>query len=87
MVLPALKLSNMNAGILIMMQQVRLMMFSLWGGVVVAHEILVSAQGPFLGLGLRGLGPGLDNKPDCHLPDLPWPIHNITNFQTSPDIT
>ena len=28
-VLPALKLSNMNAGILIMMQQVRLMMFSL----------------------------------------------------------
>ena len=35
-----------------------------WGGVV-AHEILVSAQTPlvfgFLGLGLRGLGPGLDN--------------------------
>ena len=33
--------------------------------VVVAHEILVSAQGPlvfgFLCLGLRGLGPGLDN--------------------------
>ena len=29
MVLPALNLSNMNAGILIMMQQVRLMMFSL----------------------------------------------------------
>ena len=33
--------------------------------VVVAYEILVSAQGPlvlgFLGLGLRGLGPGLDN--------------------------
>ena len=33
-------------------------------GGVVAHEILVSAQGPlvlgFLGLGLRGLGPGLD---------------------------
>ena len=32
----------------------------------VAYEILVSAQGPlvlgFLGLGLRGLGPGLDNK-------------------------
>ena len=31
----------------------------------VAHEILVSAQCPlvfgFLGLGLRGLGPGLDN--------------------------
>ena len=43
-----------------------------WGGgvvvvVVVAHEILVSAQGPlvfgFLGLGLWGLGPGLDNIP------------------------
>ena len=38
-----------------------------WGGVAVAHEILVSAQGPFLGfwvlgLGLRGLGPGLDNS-------------------------
>ena len=36
-----------------------------WLGGVVAHEILVSAQGPlvfgFLGLGLRGLGPGLDN--------------------------
>ena len=35
-----------------------------WGGVV-AHEILVSAQGPlvfgFLSLGLSGLGPGLDN--------------------------
>ena len=33
--------------------------------VVVAYEILVSAQGPlvfwFLGLGLKGLGPGLDN--------------------------
>ena len=28
-VLPALKLFNMNAGILIMMQQVRLMMFSM----------------------------------------------------------
>ena len=40
-VLPALNLSNMNAGILIMMQQVRLMV------VVVAHKILVSAQGPF----------------------------------------
>ena len=80
-VLPALKLSNMNAGILIKMQQVRLMMFSLdtvdysmsflllstqnffcWtsGGdhsepfllfivrpLLHAHEILVSAQGPF----------------------------------------
>ena len=41
-----------------------------WVGVVgwwvVAHEILVSAKGPLvLGfgfLGLRGLGPGLDNK-------------------------
>ena len=36
-----------------------------WGWVV-AHKILVSAQGPlvfgFLGLGLRGLGPGLDNR-------------------------
>ena len=32
-----------------------------WGGVV-AHEILVSAQGPLvLGFGLKGLGPELDN--------------------------
>ena len=35
------------------------------GWVVVAYRILVSSQGPlvlgFLGLGLRGLGPGLDN--------------------------
>ena len=35
------------------------------GYVVVAHEILVSAQGPldlgFWVLGLRGFGPGLDN--------------------------
>ena len=35
------------------------------GGVVgwVAHEILVSAQGPFgfFGFGAKGLGPGLDN--------------------------
>ena len=53
----------MNAGILIMMQQLRLMMWD--GVVVVAHAILVSAQGPlvfvFLCLGIRGLGPGLDN--------------------------
>ena len=58
---------------MIMMQQVRLMMFSLkmvgwgggmgWGGgVVVAHKILVSAQGPLVfgiwvwGLGVWGLG-------------------------------
>ena len=43
------------------------------------HEILVSAQGPllfgFLGLGLRGLGPGLDNN---------YPSHFIFN-QTIPD--
>ena len=35
------------------------------GGVgwVVAHEVLVSAQGPLvLGFGVWGLGPGLDNK-------------------------
>ena len=32
-----------------------------WGWVV-AHEILVSAQGPLvLGFGANGLGPGLDN--------------------------
>ena len=34
------------------------------GGVVggVAHEILVSAQGPLVfGVGAKGLGPGLDN--------------------------
>ena len=52
-----------------MMPQVRLIMFSLimvdystgWGGVV-AHEILVSAQGPLvLGFGAKGLGPGVDN--------------------------
>ena len=73
LVLPALNLSTLNAGILIMMQQVRLMMFSLntvdysmsFLLLSTFHEILVSAQGPlvlgFLGLGLRGLGPGLDN--------------------------
>ena len=27
-----------------------------------AHEILVSAQGPFLDFRAKGLGPGLDNK-------------------------
>ena len=33
------------------------------GYMVVAHEILVSAQGPLvLGFRFRGLGPGLDNK-------------------------
>ena len=107
LVLPALNLSSLNAGILIMMHQVRLIMFSLnmvdysltflllstwdffcWtsrgdhsepfllfdfcrgttpsclkvmgGGVVVAHKILVSAQGPLvLVLGLRVWGQGL----------------------------
>ena len=101
-VLPALNLSNLNAGILMMMQQVRLMMFSLnmvdysmsflllstwvfcwtsrgdhskpfllfdfwcrtlpsclkvigWVVVVVAYEILVSAQGPLV-LGFLVLG-------------------------------
>ena len=35
--------------------------YGLWGGgVVVAHEILVSAQGPLV-FGFLGLGPGLDN--------------------------
>ena len=49
LVLPALNLSTQNAGILIMMQQVRLI-----GGGVGAHEILESAQGPFdLGLGQK----------------------------------
>ena len=36
----------------------------LWGGwvVVVASSIIVSAQGPLVfGLGVKGLGPGLDN--------------------------
>ena len=118
LVQPALNLSTLDAGILIMMRQVSLMMFSLnmvdypmsflllsswiffwwtstgdhskmfllfeyccgtppsclkvmggWsqslcGGArvyVVAYSILVSAQGPLvLGLGLKGLGPGLD---------------------------
>ena len=81
LVLPALYLSTLNAGILIMMQQVRLMMFSLnmvnysmsfflvstcffpvmlksyrMVGWVVAHEILVSAQGPsVLGFWVLGL--------------------------------
>ena len=40
------------------------------GGWWVAYSILVSDQGPlvlvFLGLGLRGLGPGLDNNIICH---------------------
>ena len=62
LVLPALNLSTLNAGIFIMMQQVRLMMC--W----VAYEILVSAQGPLVlgfrlkGLGIRSLGPGLYNN-------------------------
>ena len=35
-----------------------------WVVVVVAWSNLVSAQGPLvLGLGLKGLGPGLDNLP------------------------
>ena len=52
---------------------------------VVAYEILVSAQGPlvlgFLGLGLRGLGPGLDNKniiPICTY-NVAWISHLIAN--------
>ena len=35
-----------------------------WGGGVVAHKVLVSAQGPrfcVFGFGAKGLGPGLDN--------------------------
>ena len=32
------------------------------GGGVVAHEILVSAQGPFLDFRAKGLGPGHDNN-------------------------
>ena len=73
--LTALNLSTLNAGILIMVQQVRLMMFSLsmvdysmsflslW--VVVAHKILVTSPEakllfPFLGLfGFLGFGLGL----------------------------
>ena len=57
LVLPVLNLSTLDAGILIIMQQVRLMMFSL--------KILVSAsaQGPlvlgFGAFGLRVLGLGL----------------------------
>ena len=53
LVLPALNLSTLNAGIMIMMQKVRLMMFSLnmvdysMSFLSLAHEILVSAQGPF----------------------------------------
>ena len=40
-----------------------LISFGVGGWVVGAYSILVSAQGPLvLGLGLKGLGPGLDNK-------------------------
>ena len=42
---------------------------------MVAYRILVSSQGPlvlgFLGLGLRGLGPGLDNKISDHFKPKP----------------
>ena len=49
---PALNLSTLNVGILILMQQVRLI-----------DKILVSAQGLLVfGLGAKGLGPWLDNK-------------------------
>ena len=42
------------------------------GWVVVAWSNLVSAQGPLvLGLGLKGLGPGLDNK---NLPAFQIPV-------------
>ena len=40
------------------------------GGYMVAHEILVSAQGPsVLGFWAKGLGPGLDNS--CEIAQLP----------------
>ena len=93
LVLPALNLSTLNAGLLqqvtskiddvltehggllhVLPLAVHLRFFG-WtsrGGhsepflLFEVYEILVSAQGPlvfgFLGLGLRGLGPGLDNK-------------------------
>ena len=45
-----------------------------WGGGV-AHEILVSAQGPLvLGFGVWGLGPGLDN----------FPVHKKYEYEKSP---
>ena len=52
LVLPALNLSTLNTGILIIMQQVRLMMFSL-------KQVDYSMS--FLSQCL-GLGPGLDNS-------------------------
>ena len=62
LVLPALNLSSLNAGISIMMQQVRLMMFSLNMGWV-AHKILVLSPRPlsfwFLVLGFGVCGQGL----------------------------
>ena len=72
LVLPALNLSSLNAGILIMMHQVRLNML---GGVGwwVAHEILVSAQGPLvLALGLRVWGQGLTKRSFSLLPGRLW---------------
>ena len=61
MVLPALNLFTLNAGILILMQSVRLMIFSL--NMVDYSMILVSAQGPLVfGFWFRGLGPGLDKN-------------------------
>ena len=57
---PALNLSTLDAGIYgtpPSCLKVR------GGGGWVAYSILVSAQGPLvLGLGLKGLGPGLDNS-------------------------
>ena len=82
---PALNLSVLDAGIMIMVQQVSLMMFSLnmvdypmsflllsrwnffwWTSTSDLSKMfwsnLVSVQGPLvLDLGLKGLGPGLDN--------------------------
>ena len=66
LVLPALNLSTLNAGILIMMQQVRLMMFSL-NMVDYSMSFLSLTKAPwfwffgFLALGAKGSGPGLDN--------------------------
>ena len=77
LVIPALNLSSLDAGILIMVQQVRLMIFSLnmmdYSMSFLYHVILVSAPGPLgligslnwvglcWGSGTKGLGAGLGN--------------------------
>ena len=54
-----------------------------WVVVVVAYRILVSAQGPLVfGFGLKGLGPGLDNK----LNNLLFALNYMYYHTADPDI-